>query len=353
MANIWQVKGGNDDLRQDAIMEQVFAQVSELLKTDRSTRQRNLIIRTYKVLPLTAIAGIIEFVPDTRPLNDIVHPAHKLHFPKDMLLKEARQRIDDACKRRVSPKARIDVYRAVTAKVHPVMRYFFTETYIDPDEWFIRRLAYTRSTAAISILGHVLGIGDRHGHNILMDVKSGEVVHIDLGIAFEMGRILPIPETVPFRLTRDVVDGMGITKTEGVFRRCCEFTLQALRKEDLSIMSILDVLRYDPLHSWSMSPARLAKQQEQQDMALEMDRKVGQEAVHVPEKEDVNRPSEADRALAMVSKKLSKTLSVAATVNDLINQAVDENNLGLLFSGEYVFHHQTHKLSSAGWAAYL
>lgn len=36
-----------------------------------------------------------------------------------------------------------------------------------------------------------------------------QVVHIDLGIAFEQGRFLNTPELVPFRLTRDIVDGMG------------------------------------------------------------------------------------------------------------------------------------------------
>lgn len=35
------------------------------------------------------------------------------------------------------------------------------------------------------------------------------MVHIDLGIAFEQGRFLNTPELVPFRLTRDIVDGMG------------------------------------------------------------------------------------------------------------------------------------------------
>lgn len=40
-----------------------------------------------------------------------------------------------------------------------------------------------------------------------------------IGIAFEQGHILPTPETVPFRLTRDVEDGMGVFGIEGVFRR--------------------------------------------------------------------------------------------------------------------------------------
>ena len=68
-------------------------------------------------------------------------------------------------------------------------------------------------------VGYILGLGDRHIQNILIDTKTAEMIHIDLGVAFEQGRILPTPETVPFRLTRDVVDGMGVTGVEGVFRR--------------------------------------------------------------------------------------------------------------------------------------
>jgi ataxia telangiectasia mutated family protein len=40
------------------------------------------------------------------------------------------------------------------------------------------------------------------------------------------GRFLNTPELVPFRLTRDLVDGMGLTGVEGVMRRCCEETLR-------------------------------------------------------------------------------------------------------------------------------
>ncbi|KAJ5098574.1 hypothetical protein N7532_005575 [Penicillium argentinense] len=320
-------KGGNDDLRQDAIMEQVFEQVSSLLKDHQPTRHRNLGIRTYKVLPLTLNAGIIEFVPNTVPLGDFLMPAHQRYFPKDMKPNACRKQIAEVQTK--SFEQRVRTYRQVTESFHPVMKYFFMERFNNPDDWFSRRLSYTRSTAAISILGHVLGLGDRHGHNILLDEKTGEVVHIDLGVAFEQGRILPIPEVVPFRLTRDLVDGFGITKTEGVFRRCCEFTLEALRKESYSIMTILDVLRYDPLYSWTVSPLRMKKMQDNQE---------GNDGPPVlsettTEKPSENEPSEADRALKVVAKKLGKTLSVTATVNELIQQATDEKNLAVLYCG--------------------
>ena len=55
------------------------------------------------------------------------------------------------------------------------------------------RLCYSRSIATTSIVGHVLGLGDRHISNILFDNVTGEVVHIDLGIAFDQVNFLNLP----------------------------------------------------------------------------------------------------------------------------------------------------------------
>lgn len=333
------LKGGNDDLRQDSIMEQVFEQVSNLLKDHRETRKRQLGIRSYKVLPLTMNAGIIEFVSNTIPLHEYSLPAHQKYYPRDWKPNKCRKEIADAQSKSLA--TRIQTFRTVCSNFHPVLRHFFFERFPNPDDWFTRRLAYTRSTAAISMLGHVLGLGDRHGHNILLDAHTGEVVHIDLGVAFEAGRVLPIPEVVPFRLTRDVVDGMGLLcGVEGVFRRCCNFTLEALRQDQYSIMTILDVLRYDPLYSWSISPLRLQKMQEDKVKDAVTAQDDGPAAAAEPggltalaHKKAVNNPSEAERALSVVKRKLGKSLSVEATVNELIQQAVDERNLAVLYCG--------------------
>ena len=73
-------------------------------------------------------------------------------------------------------------------KVQPVMRHYFTERHKTPMSWFRLRLNYARSVATTSIVGHILGLGDRHTSNILLDNRTGEVVHIDLGIAFDQVR---------------------------------------------------------------------------------------------------------------------------------------------------------------------
>jgi ataxia telangiectasia mutated family protein len=79
----------------------------------------------------------------------------------------------------------IDLFLSLRKKFRPVMRHYFTERHKNPIAWFAMRLSYTRSVATTSIVGHVLGLGDRHLSNILLDAVTGEVVHIDLGIAFD------------------------------------------------------------------------------------------------------------------------------------------------------------------------
>lgn len=55
---------------------------------------------------------------------------------------------------------------------------------------------------------------------------------------FLQGWFLNTPELVPFRLTRDIVDGMGIGGTEGVMRRCCEECMRVLRDNRESMLTV-------------------------------------------------------------------------------------------------------------------
>lgn len=79
---------------------------------------------------------------------------------------------------------KIQIYTANKKRFHPVLRHFFTETAKEPLNWFGMRLAYSRSLAVNNIVGHIVGIGDRHMSNILIDKQTGALVNIDFGVAF-------------------------------------------------------------------------------------------------------------------------------------------------------------------------
>ncbi|RVW61154.1 Serine/threonine-protein kinase SMG1 [Vitis vinifera] len=81
---------------------------------------------------------------------------------------------------------------------------------------------YSGSVAAMSMVGHILGLGDRHLDNILMDFFTGDIVHIDYNVCFDKGQRLKIPEIVPFRLTQMIETALGLTGIEGTFRANCE-----------------------------------------------------------------------------------------------------------------------------------
>ncbi|KAF8318674.1 hypothetical protein DL93DRAFT_2164855 [Clavulina sp. PMI_390] len=318
---------GGDDLRQDAVIKQVFELANQVLRKDPQTRRRKLCVRTYKVVPLTTQSGVLEFVPDSQPLQEWLAGAHKRFHKNDISLSDGQSRIREHQMKadRTQPDypvAALKVFREVRARFHPVMRHYFLEKCMVPSLWFHTRLAYSRSVATTSVVGHIVGLGDRHVSNILLDKSSGELVHIDLGIAFDQGNLLPLPERVPFRLTADIVDGLGMTGTEGVFRRCSEETLRVLRDRSEVVETVLQVFKHDPLHSWTANPFKLKRAQSSL--------KPGESAA---DSADVIAGDNADRAIRGVRHKLEKSLSVQYTVNELITSATDENNLCLIFGG--------------------
>lgn len=71
-----------------------------------------------------------------------------------------------------------------------------------PGSWWTSQQAFTASAAVGSMLGWLLGLGDRHLDNLLLDTDTGELLHIDFSVCFDKGATLAVPEVVPFRLTQ-------------------------------------------------------------------------------------------------------------------------------------------------------
>uniref|UniRef100_A0A182M4G9 Serine/threonine-protein kinase ATM n=1 Tax=Anopheles culicifacies TaxID=139723 RepID=A0A182M4G9_9DIPT len=330
-----QLLKGKDDMRQDAVMQQVFGILNILLRHDKETAHRKLSVRTYKVVPLSQQSGILEWCNNTMPIGAWLLNGHVKYRPQDIEPSAARKKFMNNAQAGMTVDKKLQNYLDICNKIRPVFRHYFLEQYLKPGVWFERQQQYIKSVAANSMIGYVLGIGDRHVQNILIDKLTGEVIHIDFGIAFEMGKNLPTPETVPFRLTRDIVDGMGISSVEGVFRKSCEKTLEVLRNNQTVILAILEVLLYDPLYSWNVLSNKKANHRQQQAY-LSADGTDDEEPIGLSIRGDINVT--AERTLIQVEEKLlgqedNKYISVEGQVQMLIFNATNKRNLCQVFAG--------------------
>jgi len=311
------LKGKRDDLRQDCVMQQIFVLSSNLLEAQNP----NLKIRSYKVIPLSSECGVIEFVQNTQSfLAQILKlwyrypdkskiPDINVYRDIDKNYREVSLRFHKfQDKNRHLKSELINLYQSILKDNEPVFRFFFVQNFPNPCDWFLARLRYCYQTATNSILGFVLGIGDRHCCNILIDDSNGSVVHIDLGIAFDQGKTLSIRENVPFRLTHNIVDGMGHCGGTGVFRHACESTLRILRNNSDHLLTVLDVFIRDPLHTWKITRDDKFEVKTAESIIISCKRK-------------------------LEGKEAAEALSVEGQVAKLISEAKDPERLALMFSG--------------------
>lgn len=234
---------------------------------------------------------------------------HKGEISNTVILKKAAELKSH------SPEDRISFYHAITKQFTPVFHFFFLERFFDPQKWYQSTLNFTSTLSVNSIVGYIVGLGDRHLRNILIDDETGELIHIDFGILFERGRILCVPEMVPFRLTREFTDCLGVEGVNGLLREQMEFCLQLVSEKRELILTILEVFLHDPLNSWVV-------------------RNRGDNSIV----DGAN--TNAEQVLFRIENKLlgrddqnTESISIEKQVDVLIKKATNENNLALMFHG--------------------
>lgn len=94
-----QLLKGKDDMRQDAVMQQVFGIMNILLRHDKETAHRKLSVRTYKVVPLSRQSGILEWCNNTMPIGAWLLTGHAKYRPQDLEPTAARKKFSNVCTR--------------------------------------------------------------------------------------------------------------------------------------------------------------------------------------------------------------------------------------------------------------
>jgi len=260
----------HEDLRQDERVMQLFGLVNTFLKVDDVTAKNHLDIRTFAVVPLSPDTGLIEWVPHCDTLHELLKDYRKAHnFPLETE-PNYMQRIcstQDYYKLTVIQKMEVLQYALDRTPGNDLAKILWLNSH-NSEEWLDKRTTYTRSLAVMSMVGYILGLGDRHPNNLLLNRNTGKVIHIDFGDCFEVAMYREkFAEKVPFRLTRMLVNAMEVSGIEGNFRTTCESVMKVLRENKESIMAVLEAFVYDPLINWRLitnpgSPEILGGQQE-------------------------------------------------------------------------------------------
>ncbi|ODH48741.1 hypothetical protein GX48_05176 [Paracoccidioides brasiliensis] len=304
-----------DDLRKDQRLMEFNSMINKFLKKDVESSKRRLYIKTYAVTPLNEECGLIEWVDNLRTLRELV-----IRLLKERGItpnyNEIRQYLNEAC----ADPSKLSLFtNKVLAKYPPVLHEWFVEMFPEPGTWFAARLKYTRSSAVMSMVGYCLGLGDRHGENILFEEGSGGVLHVDFNCLFDKGLTFDKPELVPFRLTQNMINAFGAYGYNGPFRKTCELTLGLLRQNEDSLMTILETFLHDPTTDF-------------------IGRKVSKKRTNS------KVPDTPEGVLESVRHKLrgllpgeSVPLSVGGHVDELIIQATSIKNLAAMYIGWCAF----------------
>lgn len=241
----------HEDIRQDSLVMQLFGLVNTLLANDAECFKRHVDIQKYAAIPLSPSSGLLGWVPN----SDTFHVLIKEYREPRKIYLDVEHRVmlqmsPDYDNLTLLEKVEVFTYALDITRGQDLYKVLWFKSK-SSESWLDRRTTYTRSLAAMSMVGYILGLGDRHPSNLMMDRITGKVVHIDFGDCFESAIMRDkYPEKVPFRLTRMLSYAMEVSGIEGSFRITSENVMKVLRENKDSLMAILEAFAYDPLINW-------------------------------------------------------------------------------------------------------
>ena len=209
----------------------------------------------------------------------------------------------------------------------------------------------------MSIVGYCIGLGDRHLENIMINETTGEILHVDFNSLFYHASLLPVPEVVPFRLTQNLIDGLGITRELGLYRAQCIKTQEWIRNHSSLIFSVFNCLIYDPIEDFNLSKRMVnfnLFEASEHDRPMTQQTQLGKPNSSVLGKNDKQKASIDTRSkyhskgqrqifehverkisgkIGKFGQKTNNQLSVESQVDMVISEATNPANLCRMFSG--------------------
>ena len=346
------------DLRKDSrvqdlnnVINRIFASRKGASGPDSRRRRLRLQLRTFSVVCLAEDCGILEWVPNTESLRSVVTETYNPLVPPNSIhrrgsritnfadpeLRETFQKCQEVRNLELATKKFDEL---ILKQYLPVLYWWFAQNFASPHAWYEARANFTLSTAVWSAVGHIIGLGDRHAENILIDTSSGECVHVDFDCIFDKGLLLPRPEVIPFRLTPNMLDAFGPTGADGMYTGALTESMRTLRKNRDTLLSVLEPFLNDPVINFKSKNQQKSKEDKdakdaktaRTSMAKIEGRLSGQYNIVNPNKNKKGKKQEVATVVSVDTAHFTK-LSVEGQVQKMIMEATDKENLVQVYVG--------------------
>ncbi|XP_075968746.1 DNA-dependent protein kinase catalytic subunit [Anarhichas minor] len=259
------VKGG-EDLRQDQRIEQLFAVMNILLSHDAACTRRGMQLHTYQVIPITTRIGLIEWMENTCTLKEFLY-----NTMTDEEQQRARRCVEDhnnwlqtfnkkangialyGCAYQKAKRTEtVNNFAKVLQHVpSDLLKRAFLKMCNSPEAFLSLRSHFISSHALLCVSQWILGIGDRHLSNFMINMETGGMIGIDFGHAFGSAtQFLHVPELMPFRLTQQFVNLMQPLRESGLIQSIMVHSLRAYSAEPDLLLNTMDVFVKEPSLDW-------------------------------------------------------------------------------------------------------
>ena len=251
---------GHENLVQETAFVQLFIFINIKLNKEKKLQNKDLFIKTHFISPFTFNIGLISFVENYDSTYDLITEYRKLkNIPVNFEIKQIINSYPKYSTGNLLSKIEI-LKETIENNSGFELRNIIWLKSKNSESYVVRRTNYSRSLAVMSMVGYIIGLGDRHPNNILMDRKSGKLMHIDFGDCFEIAMIRnKYPEKIPFRLTKMFIKALEVAGVEGTFRIISEQIMELLRENKHSILFILKTFMYIPTFTFRFIISKIKK----------------------------------------------------------------------------------------------
>ncbi|KAI9000171.1 phosphatidylinositol kinase, partial [Gaertneriomyces semiglobifer] len=255
--------------RREERIIQLFRILNSVLEKKKESRQRSLTFNLPVIVPLAPTVRLVEDDPSYVTLQDVWEDycsRNGQHKDDATMFYINRMRdlyvTDEYQKSLVSEKDRkpiellnykTTVFEEVAARFMPdtILTNFMTRSLASYGDLWSMRKHFTHSLATVSLMAHLLSIGQRTPHKFNISRKTGKIWTSELLPSLATQTYLfSNGEPIPFRFTPNIQTFLTPVGVDGVFAASLQGVARALTEPDYELEDYLSIFIRDELVQW-------------------------------------------------------------------------------------------------------